>query len=214
MVAEHPAPDHALPGQWADPPGYPQERQAAGYQPALRGRGSANSGRRAARWLVVAGPGHRDRRHHPVHPRRDRAGADLSSARSSDVGRLFGDRASSTGRAPTRRSSTPPISCPPATSWRSRPSLSPADDLSGHLPAMEGRDSLESSSAASRSSPSMLGSRAPLPWPVILLRSAIWVLPGALGVLVVFTVIDALFPLWNRSGRRCMICPHSGRLLR
>ena len=39
--------------------------------------------------------------------------------------------------------------------------------------------------------------RAPLPWPVILLRSAIWVLPGALGVLVVFKLIDALFPLWH-----------------
>jgi uncharacterized RDD family membrane protein YckC len=38
---------------------------------------------------------------------------------------------------------------------------------------------------------------APLPWPVILLRSAIWVLPGALGLLVVFKLIDALFPLWH-----------------
>jgi uncharacterized RDD family membrane protein YckC len=40
-------------------------------------------------------------------------------------------------------------------------------------------------------------SHNPLPWPVILLRSAIWVLPGALGVLVVFKLIDALFPLWH-----------------
>lgn len=38
---------------------------------------------------------------------------------------------------------------------------------------------------------------APLPWPVILLRSAIWVLPGALGLLVVIKLIDALFPLWH-----------------
>jgi uncharacterized RDD family membrane protein YckC len=40
-------------------------------------------------------------------------------------------------------------------------------------------------------------SQNPLPWPVILLRSAIWVLPGALGVLVVFKLLDALFPLWH-----------------
>jgi uncharacterized RDD family membrane protein YckC len=37
----------------------------------------------------------------------------------------------------------------------------------------------------------------PLAWPVIFLRSAIWVLPGALGVLAVFKLIDALFPLWH-----------------
>ncbi len=40
-------------------------------------------------------------------------------------------------------------------------------------------------------------SRAALPWQTVLVRAAIWVLPGLFSLLAVITVIDALFPLWN-----------------
>jgi uncharacterized RDD family membrane protein YckC len=40
-------------------------------------------------------------------------------------------------------------------------------------------------------------SRARLPWQTVLVRAAIWVLPGLFSLLAVITVIDALFPLWN-----------------
>ena len=40
-------------------------------------------------------------------------------------------------------------------------------------------------------------SRAPLPWQTVVIRAAIWVLPGLFSLLAVITVIDALFPLWN-----------------
>ena len=40
-------------------------------------------------------------------------------------------------------------------------------------------------------------SRARLPWPTVLLRAAIWVLPGALNWLVAFKAVDGLFPLWH-----------------
>ena len=54
-----------------------------------------------------------------------------------------------------RRSSTPPISCPPATSWRSRPSL--ALQMIYLVTFLRWKPRLpESSSAASGSSPSML----------------------------------------------------------
>ena len=62
---------------------------------------------------------------------------------------------------------------------------------------MEGRDSRKARLRPPGRPRRCWVSRAPLPWPVILLRSAIWVLPGAIGVLGVITVIDALFPLWN-----------------
>jgi uncharacterized RDD family membrane protein YckC len=39
--------------------------------------------------------------------------------------------------------------------------------------------------------------RQPLPWQTVLVRAAIWVLPGLFSLLTVVTVIDALFPLWN-----------------
>jgi uncharacterized RDD family membrane protein YckC len=40
-------------------------------------------------------------------------------------------------------------------------------------------------------------SRARLPWQTVLVRAAIWVLPGLFSLLAVITVIDALFPLWH-----------------
>ena len=119
-----PGPDPALPGQWSDPPGYPQDGQAAGYQPALRRPAAPRTadGVPLAGWwwrvlatvidgiilsalgaIVLA----------PIYLRLVRA---MSDAFSAIV------RAAQAGQP--RRSSTPPISCPPATSWRSRPSPS------------------------------------------------------------------------------------------
>jgi uncharacterized RDD family membrane protein YckC len=39
--------------------------------------------------------------------------------------------------------------------------------------------------------------RAPLPWNMVLVRAALWVLPGAYGLFALFTLIDVLFPLWQ-----------------
>jgi uncharacterized RDD family membrane protein YckC len=40
-------------------------------------------------------------------------------------------------------------------------------------------------------------SRPGLPWNATLIRAAIWVLPGISSLLALFTVVDALFPLWQ-----------------
>ena len=37
----------------------------------------------------------------------------------------------------------------------------------------------------------------PLAWNTVVIRAAIWVLPGISSLLVLFTVVDALFPLWQ-----------------
>ena len=37
----------------------------------------------------------------------------------------------------------------------------------------------------------------PLPWPAVLIRVALWVLPKVQAVLLVFKLADVLFPLWN-----------------
>jgi uncharacterized RDD family membrane protein YckC len=37
----------------------------------------------------------------------------------------------------------------------------------------------------------------PLSWTAVVLRSAIWVLPGINSLLALFTVVDVLFPLWH-----------------
>ena len=40
-------------------------------------------------------------------------------------------------------------------------------------------------------------SREKLPWRAILIRSSIWVLPGAQSWLLALKLIDALYPLWH-----------------
>jgi uncharacterized RDD family membrane protein YckC len=39
--------------------------------------------------------------------------------------------------------------------------------------------------------------RDPLPWNTVLIRVALWVLPGAQSLLLLFKVLDCLFPLWQ-----------------
>jgi len=39
--------------------------------------------------------------------------------------------------------------------------------------------------------------RAPLPWVTVLIRVGIWVLPGLYGLLLLFKLIDVLYPLWQ-----------------
>ncbi len=39
--------------------------------------------------------------------------------------------------------------------------------------------------------------RAPLPWSSVLIRVALWVLPGANSLLLLFRLLDSLFPLWQ-----------------
>jgi uncharacterized RDD family membrane protein YckC len=40
-------------------------------------------------------------------------------------------------------------------------------------------------------------SRPGLSWSAALIRAAVWVLPGISSLLALFTVVDALFPLWQ-----------------
>ena len=188
----------ALPGQWSDPRGYPQHGQAAVYQPALKSPAAPRTadGVLLAGWwwrvlatvidgiilsvlgaIVLA----------PIYLRLVRA---MSDAFSAIV------RAAQAGQPPPQLNPTDLLS---ASDQLAITSVTLALQMIYLVTFLRWKAATPGKLVCGlRVVPVDVGlSRAPLPWPVILLRSAIWVLPGAIGVLGVITVIDALFPLWN-----------------
>jgi uncharacterized RDD family membrane protein YckC len=190
--------DHALPGQWAEPRGHPQDRRTGDYPPAVR----RSQAPRTADGVPLAGWWWR--------------------VLSSVIDGLILATVSAIVLAPIYLRLVREMSDAFAAVVRAAQAGQPQPQLNaGDLLSVDDQLAITSVTLALQmiylvtflrwkaATPGQLvcglkvvpldvgHSHSPLPWPVILLRSAIWVLPGALGVLVVFKLIDALFPLWH-----------------
>lgn len=190
--------DGALPQQGTGPGGYPQHRQAPGYQPALRRPAAPQTadGVPLAGWwwrvlatvidglilsivgaIVLA----------PIYLRLVRA---MSDAFSAIV------RAAQTGQPPPQLNPTDLLS---SNDQLAITSVTLALQMIYLVIFLRWKAATPGKLVCGlRVVPVDAGlARGPLPWPVVVLRSAIWVLPGAFGVLGAVRLIDALFPLWQ-----------------